>query len=277
VAELSAADDRLDLGGWVTLTNRSGTSYRNAGLQLVAGNVNRAPDPAPGMARMMAGGMPPPAPAPMREESLFEYHLYTLDRPTTIADNQTKQVALLSATAVPVRKEFLLRGAEGYYRAALGEAVQKLKVGVYVEFDNRGRDLGVPLPKGVVRVYKKDSAGNAQFVGEDRIDHTPKNEKVRLKLGDAFDVTADRKQTAFQKVAGTGRYDYVYEAAFEVRLKNAKDEAVAVKVAEPVPGDWEMLSASQAHRKDAANLVSWVVNVPAAGETVLAYRVRVRQ
>src|SRR5690606_35165965 len=168
------------------------TSYRDAKLQLVAGDVNRVQEhyrtAVKSMARMEMLDMA--APAPMAEESLLEYHLYTLDRPTTIAENQTKQVALLSAKNVPVRKELLLRGAEYYYQSSYGDLGQKMKVGVFVEFDNKeNAQLGMPLPKGVIRVYKKDSNDNAQFVGEDRIEHTPKNETVRLKLGEAFDVT----------------------------------------------------------------------------------------
>jgi hypothetical protein len=134
----------------------------------------------------------------------------------------------------------------------------------------------MPLPKGVIRVYKKDAAGNAQFIGEDRVDHTPKGEKVRLKLGDAFDVTADKKQTDFKKLSGTGKYNAVYESAYEIVLKNAKKEAVVVTVQEPMPGDWQMLSASQPHTKGAANTAVWSVAVPAEGKAVLSYRVQVR-
>jgi hypothetical protein len=214
--------------------------------------------------------------AEMQQESLFEYHLYTLQRPTTLAENQTKQVALMSATRVPVKKEFLLAGANYYYSGQHGDLGQKIKVGVFVEFDNTGEGLGVPLPRGVIRLYKKDSQGNAQFVGEDRIDHTPKNETVRLKLGDAFDLTADRKQTAFQKLAGTGRYNYVFESAYEIVLKNAKKEAVTVTVREPMPGDWTMVSESQPHTKAASDTAEWKVKVPAEGKATLSYRVRVR-
>lgn len=276
VAELTAKDDKLDLNGWVTLTNQSGTAYRNAKLQLVAGDVNRVREE---MNYAMDGRIPMPSAvaAPrMKEEGLFEYHLYTLDRPTTLSDNQTKQVALLSASGVPVRKELVLKGADYYYRSSVGDIGQKLKVGVYVEFENKGHGLGVPLPKGIVRVYKKDSSGNAQFVGEDRIDHTPKNEKVRLKLGEAFDVTADKKQTDFQKLSGTSRYNYVFEEAFQMVLKNAKDEAVTVRVMEPIPGDWEMLSESHTHAKEAANTAVWNVTVPAEGKVTLNYRVKVK-
>lgn len=277
VAELSARDDRLDLNGWVTLTNQSGTGFRNARLQLVAGDVNRVQDEVRRYRQQpMALAQAAPAPAPMSEESLFEYHLYTLDRPTTIADNQTKQVALLSASQVPVKKEFRLQGADYYYRNSQSELGKKLKVGVFVEFENKGGSLGIPLPKGTLRVYKRDGSGNAQFVGEDRIDHTPKNETVRVKLGDAFDVTADKKQTDFQKVNGWTRYNYVYEAAFQIELKNAKNEAVSVKVVEPIPGDWEILAESQPHRKDASNIAVWNVAVPADGKATLTYRARVK-
>ncbi len=275
VAELNATDDKLDLSGWVTLTNTSGATYRNARLQLVAGDVNQVQQervaPAPMMVKRAAMVMD--AAAPMREESLLEYHLYTLDRPTTIAEQQTKQVALLSAAAVPVRKELLLQGSEYYYQSSYGDLGQKMKLGVFVEFDNQeAARLGMPLPKGVVRVYKKDGAGNAQFVGEDSIDHTPKNEKVRLKLGEAFDVTADKKQTDFKVVDRKG----VYETAFEIVLKNAKKESMTVTVREPIPADWKMLATSHKHEKAASNTAVWRVVVPAEGKTTLSYRVQVK-
>jgi hypothetical protein len=276
VAELNANDDQIDLNGWVTLTNQSGSAYSNAKLQLVAGDLNRVREPQPAPRAMMAMAAKAADAAEMQQESLFEYHLYTLQRPTTLRENQTKQVALMSAPHVPVKKEYLLAGSNYYYSGQYGELGQKMKVGVFVEFDNKGEGLGIPLPRGVIRMYKKDSQGNVQFVGEDRIDHTPKNESVRLKLGDAFDVTADRKQTDFQKLAGTGRYNYVFESAYEIVLKNAKQEPVTVTVREPMPGDWTMVSASQPHTKAASGTAEWQVNVPAEGKATLAYRVRVR-
>ena len=274
VAELNANDTALDLNGWVTLTNRSGTSYPNARLQLVAGDVNRVRDELRFAAKRAMAVAESAAPASdMKQETLFEYHLYTLPRTTTIADNQTKQVALLNATAVPVKKELLLQGNDYYYWSSHGHIGQKIKIGVYVQFDNReAARLGVPLPKGVVRVYKKDSAGNAQFVGEDRIDHTPKNETVRLRLGEAFDVSADKKQSDFRRIASN-----VYESAYEIELKNAKREPVTVVVREPVPGDWRMLEQSQAHTKVAAGTAEWQITVPAEGRTKLIYRVLVRR
>lgn len=279
VAELNAADDKLDLSGWVTLTNISGATYGNAKLQLVAGDVNRVRkemQPMRAMAKM--GDLAVVAEAPrMAEESMLEYHLYTLDRPTTIAENQTKQVSLLSAAGVPMRKELLLKGADYYYQSSYGDLGQKMKVGVFVEFDNNeSAKLGMPLPKGVIRFYKKDGAGNAQFVGEDSIDHTPKNEKVRLKLGDAFDVTADKKQTDFKKLPNPAKGNALFESAYEIVLKNAKKEAVTVTVQEPIPADWKVLKESHPHDKATSNTVVWKVSVPAEGKATLSYRVQVR-
>jgi len=280
VAELNAEDNAVNVSGWVTLTNTSGTTYRNAQLQLVAGDVHRAPVERDfaldGRQEMrMAKAM---APAPnMAQEDMFEYHLYTLGRPTTIADKQSKQVALLQAANVPCKKKFLLQGSSYYYRQARGEIDKKLKVGVFVEIENRKQNhLGMPLPKGVVRVYKEDSKGALQFIGEDRIDHTPENETVRLKLGDAFDLTGSKKQTSFKKIGGDGRYNYIYEAAFELKLKSAKAEPVTIKVIEPIPGDWEMVNESYKHKKENSSLAAWEVKVPAKGMSVLTYKVRVK-
>lgn len=277
VAELDTGEDKLDLSGWVTLTNTSGTAYRNAKLQLVAGDVNRVPQAmqmaAPLAARKaeMAADTPP-----MREENLFEYHLYSLDRPTTISENQTKQVALLSATGVPVRKELLLQGGEYYYQGSYGDLGQKIKVGVFIEFDNKpGTGLGLPLPKGIMRVYKKDANDGAQFIGEDSIDHTPKNEKIRLKLGDAFDITADKKQTDFKKLGGDTHHNFVFESAYEILLKNAKKETVTVTVREPIPGDWNIAQETHPHSRD-GNSAVWHIAVPAEGKITLSYRALIR-
>lgn len=277
VAELNSADDKMDLSGWVTLTNTSGASYRNAKLQLVAGDVNRVQDERRLVRAMSKMEMAPAPAAQMAEESLLEYHLYTLDRPTTIAENQTKQVSLLAASQVPVRKELLLRGADYYYSSSYGELGQKMKVGVFVEFDNKeNAHLGMPLPKGIIRVYKKDGAGNAQFVGEDNIDHTPKNEKVRLKLGEAFDVTADKKQTDFKKLPNPTKGTTMFESAYEIVLKNAKKEAVTVTVQEPIPADWKIIKSSHTYEKAASNTAAWRIDVPAEGKTTLTYRVQVK-
>ena len=277
VVNLDRNDSALDLAGWVTLTNRSGTSYPDARLQLVAGDVHQVRENMRYLKKAPMMEMAAEAPAPMAEESLFEYHLYTLNRPTTIADNQTKQVALLNASGVPARKELVFEGQNYYYRSRYDSLGQKLKATAYVSFENREeKGLGMPLPKGVVRVYKEDSKGNAQFVGEDRIDHTPKNEQVRLKLGEAFDVTASKKQVNYKKVNHGHPYSYAAEATFRLELKNAKSKPVTVKVQEPIPGDWKMLRESHKHRKLAANLVEWAIEIPAENSVTLEYRVLVR-
>ena len=279
VAELNAKEEMLDLSGWVTLSNTSGASYKNAKLQLVAGDVNRVqPQASPMQMRKNMDMMAASAEAaPMREEGLLEYHLYTMDRLTTIAENQTKQVALLSASGVPVHKDLVLQGAEYYYQSQYGEIGTKMKVGVFIEFENKeASKLGLPLPKGILRVYKKDSSGNAQFVGEDNIDHTPKNETVRLKLGEAFDVTADKKQTDFKVLPNPQKGHVAYESAFEFTLKNAKKEKVTVTVQEPISGDWTIISESAPHSKINSHLAVWKIDIPAEGKTTLTYRAQVK-
>lgn len=278
VAELNDKENMLDLSGWVTLTNTSGASYKNAKLQLVAGDVNRVQEQMRPMVKTMRmESMAADAAAPMQEEGLLEYHLYTLDRPTNIMEAQTKQVALLSASNVPARKELVLKGADYYYTGQYGEIGTKMKVGVFVEFDNKeASKLGMPLPKGVLRVYKKDSKGNAQFVGEDNIDHTPKNETVRLKLGDAFDVTADKKQTDFKLLPNPQKGHSAYESAYELTLKNAKKEKVTVTVQEPIGGDWKIVSESAPHTKANSHLALWKIDIPAEGSTTLTYRAQVK-
>jgi len=279
VVELNNKEDALDLSGWVTLTNTSGASYKNAKLQLVAGNVNMAQPKLDYARRRNTGVTAAPIVAidEMAEETLLEYHLYTLERPTTIAENQTKQVALMSASSVPVRKELLLYGDQNYYLQRYNLIGEKLKVSVFVEFDNKeASKLGLPLPQGVIRVYKKDSAGNAQFVGEDNIDHTPKNEKVRLKLGEAFDVTADKKQTDFKILHKSNKQNQLYESAFEFTLKNAKKEKVTITVQEPISGDWKILSENHPHTKANSNLAVWKIDVPAEGKTTLTFRAQVK-
>lgn len=279
VAELGADDSLLDINGWVTVNNLSGTTFSNARLQLVAGDVNRVREEmaaGESMRRNLAVAAVAAPVVEMKQESLFEYHLYSLPRPTTLSENQSKQVALLSATGVPVAKEILLAGQAHYYQGAAGVLGEKIKAGVFVEFANReSARLGQPLPKGVVRVYKRDSAGNAQFIGEDRIDHTPRNEKVRLRLGDAFDITADKKQTDFRRRDLPGNR-YAHESAYEITVRNAKGQAETVTVQEPVPGDWTMLEESHRHAKAAAGVAQWRLTVPAEGAVTLKYRVRVR-
>ena len=275
VVTLNEKDDRADLSGWVTIDNHSGATYRNAQLKLVAGDVNRVKDEVEYRDKMMrfAEMAAAKAPAPQfKEDSFFEYHIYTLERLATVKDNQTKQISLVTAGDIPVSKELLYYGANYYYYSRYGEAMTNQMVGVFVEIQNKKENnLGIPLPKGTVRVYKADKERSLQFVGEDSIDHTPKDEKIRIRLGDAFDVVGSRKQTDWKKVA----YD-TYEAEFEISLRNHKKEDVVVKVVEPIPGEWTMLRSSHAHTKSEAFTAEFNIPVPRDKETKLTYRVRMR-
>ncbi len=255
------------LTGWVTLTNRSGASYPKAQLQLVAGTVHRVR--AAERREGVSGDVAKAVAQPVVREALGEYHLYTLPRPTTILDQQEKQVLLLEAEPVAVTQKLVVRGNPGSYWSR--QDVQQQPVEVTLEFANReANSLGVPLPAGVVRVYQRDRRGSEQFMGEDRIDHTPKDETVRLAVGNAFDVVAERAQTDFRS------FDRVTELAFEVRLRNHKEDAVTVEVEENIGGDWEMLANSHPFQKRSAFVVVFSVPVPAHGKATLSYRVRVR-
>ncbi len=273
VAVLDKEDRGMDLTGWVTLNNQSGTAYRNARLKLVAGDVNRVFDEygrREGALRLAEMSAKPAAPN-FTEQAFFEYHLYNLQRPTTIKDNQTKQVSLLNANQVPVTKRFLYYGADYYYRTQYGVPISNQKIGVYIEMANKKENhLGMPLPKGTVRVYKADTDGSLQFVGEDRIDHTPKDEAVKIKMGEAFDLVAERKQTDWRKLG-----ESTYEAAFEVSIRNHKDSPVTVSVIEPIPGDWTILRSSHEYKKIEAHTVQFDIPVKKDGETKLTYRVRI--
>jgi hypothetical protein len=273
VGVVAPGDDRLELNGLVTLSNTSGTTYRNARLQLVAGNVNAPPPPASTMKAIGAVNAERAADG-FRQENFGDYHLYTLQRPTTIADNQTKQVALLSAHGVPVHKTYELRGQSEYYTSAQPDLGDRIPVGVYFAFANKGGDLGVPLPAGIVRLYKRDASGASQFLGSDRIDHTPKNERVRLHVGDAFDVTAHKRQTDFRVNGNPPRQ--TYDSSYEIVLRNAKDAPVDVLVIEPLPGDWQIVAESAKHQKSSSTTATWTIRVPAGGQSTLTYTARTR-
>jgi len=270
VAQLNDKEDKLDLNGWVTLVNRSGTTYRDAKLQLVAGDPNRV---RAGMARSHDDARPAPAPkSAMRTEAVFDYHLYELERPTTIAENQQKQVALLSAGAVAVAKQYLLTSYGQHYRSRY-TVPGTVKAEIWLHFSNdKKSNLGIPLPRGVVRVYKRDSSGKAVFVGEDAINHTAEGERVRLKVGQAFDVSGIRTQTDFRSEVSW----QIYESAYKIELNNAKADPVVVTIQETIPGDWTMLGESSRHTKVTSSLVEWNVPVPAKGKAELSFRVRVK-
>jgi len=268
------ADDKLgDLNGWVTLKNETGTSYKNAELKLVAGDVQRVmPEQPPVMLDMAAPMAPEPAPPPFKEEGLFEYHLYTLDRPTSLLDKEQKQVSLLSASNIALEKKLIFFGQPYWFHGQIRGPIQNQKVSAFLEFKNEERNhLGMPLPKGTVRVYKSDKGGQKQFIGEDAIDHTPRDEKVRIKLGEAFDVVVEPTQTAWRTLGNCSA-----ESDWEIKLRNHKDVQESVEVNEPAGGDWEIVSSSLPATKKDAQTFTFDVRLAPRSETKLTYRVRVR-
>jgi hypothetical protein len=271
VVVYTEAEGLLDLNGWVTLMNQSGATYTNAKLKLVAGEVHRAPEydmffakAAPERAMDSGGGMP------MEQEAFGEYHLYTLPRRATIKQNQSKQVALLNAESVSVEKLYQLEVHQGMGR---GGREEDRHVGVYLEFENaEANKMGMPLPAGIVRVYQEDSEGMLQFAGEDRIQHTPKDEDVKVMLGEAFDVVADVAMMDYQQLS-----EQLYEAAYQIDLRNHKETDVTVKVIQKMPLDWEVLDSSHEGEKEDARTLAFHVPVPTEGKATLTFRVRVQQ
>jgi hypothetical protein len=264
-------DDQGDLTGWVTLQNQTGTTYRDAQLKLVAGHVNRVTEAAPA-GRAYKASVAISETSRFQEEGLFEYHLYTLERPTTVRDNEQKQVTLLEAANVGIAKKLIFFGQQYWFRGQYGEVAKNQKVGVYLDFKNtEANHLGIPLPKGTVRVYKADKSGAKQFVGEDAIDHTPRDEKVRIKMGEAFDVVADRKQMEWKALGSC-----TSESSWELEVRNHKDEAVHVEVREPAGGDWTIVESSLPATKEDSQTFTFDVPVPKRGATKVKYRVRVR-
>jgi len=272
VLTVARDDAQADIDAWVTVVNKSGTAFTNATLQLVAGDVNivkQAMTRTLGMQRMVAEAAAAP---PMTEEAFSDYHLYTLARKTTVNNNQTKQVSMFTGTGVPMKKRYVVSGQQFYYHNQhTPGAPLKDNVEVYYQFTNDEKaGLGVPMPAGVVRVYQQDSRGGVQFVGEDRISHTPKNEILNVKIGNAFDVVCERKQTDFEKISSN-----VYEIGFEITLRNRKTTPITVEVNEPVGGTWKMLTSTHEATKTSAWAAQFNVAVGADATSVLKYRVRV--
>lgn len=283
VALLNAEDTKLDLTGWVTLTNNSGTTFTNAGLKLVAGDVNVVQEEFQGAMRaktMMADAMEQPQ---FAQTELFEYKLYSLQRRTDIRNNETKQVELIAAKSIPARKVFIYDGLSGQWRmwfnnysyrsqSSFGQQ-SNTKVGVYVTFRNEEKGgLGIPMPKGKVRVYKRDQDNKEQFVGEDQIDHTPKDEEVRLYLGNAFDIVGERVQKDFRSLAG-GR---VVEETIEIKVRNHKAEPVEVQVYDHPWrwSQWEILNASGEWEKVDQSTLRFPVKLAKDQEKVVKFTVR---
>src|SRR5437773_4359825 len=273
VLTVARDDKNADLDGWVTVVNNSGTAFHNAKLQLVAGELNRIPTESRIRAMDMAIRAPAKAKEQFQQEAFSEYHLYSLGRKTSVEDKETKQISLLQGSGVPVEKIFMVNGQSYYYRNPQNPgAPLKDPVMVYYKFKNEEKaGLGTPLPAGNARVYQKASKGGILFAGEDRIDHTPKDEFVNIHIGNAFDVVAEHKQTDYKRID-----THTWEMEFEITVRNHKDAPVTVQVNEPIGGDWEMLSSTYKYTKTAAFAAQFIVPVAKDGKSVLKYRIRAK-
>jgi hypothetical protein len=274
VLVLSKDDDEVDVSGWVTIDNKSGATYTDASIKLVAGDVHRAPQEYSKMVMAdglhVRGGRSAPQ---FEEKAFFEYHLYTLQRKSTIKDNQTKQISLLDAENAAVEKTYVYQPRMSYWFTSMGGPDKSTKVGVYLTLENsEENNMGMPLPKGVVRVYKEDHDGALQFIGEDSIDHTPEDEKIRVKMGEAFDIVGERVQTRY-KVLASG---HLYESAYKIDLRNHKEEAVVVQVIESIPGDWTITESSHDYVKESSNRVRFDIPVEKKGAAELTYTVQIK-
>ncbi len=285
-AVISPDERKVDLSAWVTVRNQSGATYRDAGLKLVAGDLNRAPrNPMvpTGAARAAMEEKSVDGAEGFTEKAFFEYHMYTLGRRTTLEDRSLKQIELFTPVAgVPCAKVYLYDGLRDLPPWYGGQPNQdqgfgntgNRKVGVFLEIDNRKENgMGMPLPAGRMRVHKRDDAdGFPELIGEDRIDHTPKDEKVRLKVGDAFDVVGERTQTDF---ACDWNARWIRETV-EIRVRNHKAEAIEVLIAERMHRwvNWTFEKKSHEFAKRNSQLVHFPVKVPKDGEAVVTYTVK---
>ncbi|MCU0516939.1 MAG: hypothetical protein MUC60_08740 [Oscillatoria sp. Prado101] len=275
VAVVNQEENQVDITGWVTLDNRSGATYLDAQLQLMAGNVRRrVREPEEFCCEVTADVLGAVEQLQFQEEAFFEYHLYTLQGTTTVRDSETKQMTLLSAAEVLVGRKLVYDGRKQlqWGESAPGEGgdTQQGKVSVVLELLNsQENNMGVPLPKGTVRVYKADDRGNLHFLGEDSINHTPRNEKVRLYIGDSFDVVGERKRVSLEQIS-----ERVTEESFEISIRNRKQDSAEVSVVERFWGDWQILKSSHEYSQLDARTVEFTVAVAADSEVKITYTVR---
>ena len=270
VVVLNKDDSSADISGWVTVDNKSGAVYKDARLKLIAGEVHQVREEYEG--RSLKAARAEMAAPQFEEKPFFEYHIYDLQRKTTVKDNETKQISLLEATGVKTQKEFLFYGTRNYFTMRFNEREkQKQPVNVYIKYNNsKNNNLGMPLPAGIMRLYKKDDGGSLQFIGEDKIEHTPKDEEIRLKIGEAFDVTAERVQTDYKQI--TTR---LHESEWEITLRNHKKEDITVGIVEPLFGNWQVIDSSHPYKKVDAYTIRFDVKVPKDEEVKVKYRVKI--
>ncbi len=268
VINIPRSDDVMSLTGWVTLNNQSGIAYDNAELKLVAGDVNIVQDKEMTMDGFGGGFMAYDGDFDMPvQEAFADYHLYTVPRRTSIAQNQSKQIMLLHASDIAFTRRYAYRN----YAAQPLQQTSPLKVDSFLEFDNKDTNqLGIPLPAGTMRVYQEDSQATLQFSGEDTIEHTPRNEPVKLNTGKAFDVTLELIWTDYEVISST-----VHEYAVKVTVRNEKDEDVTVDYYDTFHTQWNILESSQEFTQEDAFTVLFPVEVSAGDSATVTYRVRI--
>jgi hypothetical protein len=265
------------LRGWVTLDNQSGATYRDATLKLLAGDVARAREET--VQDMLMQTKSASQPRGFQQEQFAEYHLYTLGRPATVRDREIKQVSLLEADAVPVSKRLVIDAMMQYrgWQPQEGEVgTGPIRPQVRIEFMNdKKSNLGMPLPMGKFKVFQLDSSGSLQMLGEDRIDHTPRDERVSLVVGRAFDILAERKRLSFEYITGA-RGPVGARETFSIELRNRKETPEQLVVIERFWGQWQVTNPSSPFKKLDANTVEFVVDVPAGSTKKLTFGVETR-
>lgn len=268
IAVIDKDDKKIDLAGWVSIDNRSGADYRDAVLKLIAGDVNRSREEPRVLMYDAAQKEAAAAGAQFEEKAFFEYHIYSLPRPVSVFQNQTKQISLFSAGNIPVKKSFVFENSGRFLR---GPAQGERKVSVVIELRNdEASRLGMPLPKGSIKAYKQDPDSSLQFIGEDSLDHTPEGEEIKIRLGEAFDVAGERK------VLNSRRGDRWSEENVEISLRNHKEEKIDVRVIEHLNrgSNWKISQNSHKFSKTDASTAEFVVPVAAKGESKLNYTVK---
>lgn len=261
VAVLNDKEDEMSFNSWVSIDNKTGATFENTSLKLIAGEVNRVQDESGHMLKGRVDYAMEDALNPFKEESFFDYHLYELNQKTTLANNENKQLSLFNVDKIKVTKKYIL--SNSWKSNTGGKVTSAIKL-----INSNKNSMGIPLPKGKARVFKERNK-SSEFIGEDMIQHTPKDEEITLKLGNAFDLIAEETETDVKKIA-----ENVYENEIEILLKNRSEKDVEIDVLRWVGQNWEILSASMKYEKEDANTIKFIVPIKKNTETILKYRVR---
>jgi hypothetical protein len=271
IAVANEDDSKVDLNSWVTLNNSSGASYKDASLKLVAGTPHLVPKAAPkARSDSNAAYSLSASSAGFAEESFAEYHLYKMNGKTDVNQNETKQISLFTASDIQATRTYVTKSQPVFWQMPEQDLFQPVQVTLEIK-NSKANNLGMPLPQGKMRVYKKDLDGSLQFVGEDAIKHTPADETIRLQLGDVFDVVSERKQTNFLQIS-----DHTTRLSWEIALRNHKDKPVTIFVVELGRGQWKILNSSNPFVKKDASTFEFKVPIPARGETKVTYQIEIK-